>query len=61
MIVAQIFIVYSLLRCVCVALPGDAGAGGDAADAAGAGPRAEAQGGRRWGLEKGGRNWEIIA
>ena len=49
--------VYSLLRRVCVALPGDAGAGGDASDAAGAGPRAEAQGGRRRGLEKGGKNF----
>ena len=53
--------IHSLLRRVCVTLPGDAGAGGDAADAAGAGPGPEAQGGRRRSLEKGGKIGEIIA
>ena len=41
-----------LSRSIRASLPGDAGAGGDAADAARAGAGPEAQSGGRWGLEK---------
>jgi hypothetical protein len=40
-------------RCVCGAVPGDGGAGGDAAPAPGAGPGPEAQAGGRRCLAQG--------